>query len=286
MKKSSIILISIIAFVLALMAILFGAVFCLRSQTVTVLGDKSISISKEEIISSAGLKKGQSIFLIDKEKAISNIEAKHAEIKVIQIKTTGLTSIEIRVRARHEMFYTIYNDRYYIMDEELKVLEIKEIETEEGINPVPQLTHIKDNSLNINNSTLKCDFVGNSFQQQASYALNEAMQNNVKEVLENNEKVYYTRTDFVDMFKYVEFETFESFNHIIITTKHGVKFDIENPSIDLSDKLNICLASVNALIEEGENRQASGVIKIYYDVNGVQHNIYIPDVDDQGNGNE
>mgnify|MGYP003291454169 CR=1 FL=1 len=254
MKKGAIISISVIAFILALIAILFGAGFCLRSQTVTVLGDKAISISKEEIISSTGLKNGQSIFLIDKEKVISNIEAKHAEIKVIQIKTTGLTSIEICVRARHEMFYTIYNGKYYIMDEELKVLEIKEIETEEGVNPIPQLTHIKDNSLNINNSTLKCDFVGNEFQQQAAYNLNQAMQNNVKEVLENNEKVYYTRTDFVDMFKYVEFEMFKSFNKIIITTKHGVKFDIENPSIDLTGKLNICLASVNALIKEGENR--------------------------------
>lgn len=285
MKKGAIISLSMILLILALIGILFGAGFCLRSQTVKVVGDRPISISKEEIISSAELKNGQSIFLIDKEKAIKNIEAKHAEIKVIQIKTKSVTEIEIVVRARQKMFYTIFNDKYYIMDEELKVLEIKEIITENGANPVPQLTHIKDNSLNINNSTLKCDFVGNDFQQKVMYSLNQAMLNNVKEELEKNKKVYYSRADFVDMFKYIEFESYESFNKIILTTKYGVKFDIENPSENLTNKLNICLSTVKSLIAEGEGREASGVIKIYIDNDGVQHNIYIPKTENLETGN-
>ncbi len=285
MKKKTIITLSILLFFIVLTSILFGAVFCLRTQSVTVVGDSAISVGKEEIISAGGFKTGRSIFLLDKEKAISNIEAKYADVKVVQIKTTSVTKIEICVRARHKMFYTVFNDKYYIMDEELKVLEIKEIETDQGVNPVPELTHIKDGSLNINNSTLKCDFIGSEFQQKAIYALNQAMLNNVKTKTDTVTQ-YYTRVDLVDMFEFVEFESYESFDKIILTTKYGVKFDIENPSENLSKKLSICLATLNSLIEEDQgDRQASGVIKIYYDINGVQHNVYIPKDNNQENGN-
>ena len=116
MRKGSVIALSIIALLLVTAGVLFGAVFCLRSQSVKVVGDSPITISKEDIISTAGLKKGQSIFLIDKEKALNNIEAKFPYVKVIQIKTTSLTEIEFVVRARHKMFYAEDDTKYYIMD--------------------------------------------------------------------------------------------------------------------------------------------------------------------------
>ena len=124
MKKGAVITLSIVALILVLTGVLFGAVFCLRTQKVVVLGETPVTISKEDIVSAAGFKKGESIFLLDKEKAISNIEAKHAEIKVVQIKTTSVTEIEIRIRARHKMFYTTFGENYFILDEDLKVLDI------------------------------------------------------------------------------------------------------------------------------------------------------------------
>lgn len=276
MKKKGIISLSIIVVLIVLTGVLFGTVFCLRKQNVVVLGDNSPIVSKEDILKVAKLKNGQSIFMIDKETAINNIESEFPEIKVIQIKTTSIDEIKIYVRARHEMFYTEFNDKYYVLDEDLKVLRIIE-ESEEGqaSNEPTNLTQIENGVLNINSSTKICDFVGSDYQKKTTYELCKAVTNNVK-TKQGENKEYYTRADMCDILKVVEFEEFKTFNKIIITTKYGVKLDIENPTKNLADKINICFSTIRALISEGDNREQSGTIKIYYDLEGMQKNIYIP----------
>ena len=277
MKKKGIISLSIIVIVIVLTGVLFGTVFCLRSQNVTVLGDISLQISKEDIIKVANLKNGQSIFMVDKETATNNIESKFAEIKVVQIKTTSINEIKIFVRARHEMFYTEFNDKYYVLDEDLKILRIIE-ESEDGqpSNEPTNLTHIENEVLDINSSTKICDFVGSDYQKKIAYELCKAVTNNVK-TKQGDQEEYYTRTDMCDILKSINFEEFNTFNKIIITTKYGVKLDIESPTKHMADKINICFSTIRALISEGKDREQSGTIKIYYDLDGTQKNIYIPE---------
>lgn len=271
MKKGKIITLSIIAFLIAIASILFGVVFCLRNQDVKVLGDYPLNISREELISTANIKKGKSIFMIDKETAINNIESKYPYVKVVQIKTTNLTSIEIRVRARHEMFYTKSHDNCYILDEELKVLNIVPIANETELS---NLSFIKENQLNIPASTLKCDFIGKSWQQNTTYNLFVSMSRVVTKKV-GKEEVYLSRADISKMLRTIEFETFKSFNTITIKTNYGVELSIEKPEINLEEKINICFSTINQFVEEKNGKEKSGLIKIYYDESGVMKTIYI-----------
>lgn len=275
MSKKGIISLSILVIVIALIGVLFGAVFCLRTQNVSVLGDSPVAATKEEIISTAGLKNGKSIFMLDKDTAIQNIEKTYPTIKVVQIKTTSVTTIEICVRARHEMYYTEYNDNFYILDEDLKVLEIIDTSLSEETDEPTHLTHIENGVLNISASTKQCDFVGTSYQQSVAYNLYTAMITTVTKQEGEGEQateVYLTREDVCEMIRDVQFESYKTFNKIIITTKYGVKLDIENPSENLQNKINICFSTIKQL----NGREQNGTIKIYYDLENVMQCIYIP----------
>ncbi len=266
-----------------LTGILFGTVFCLRSQTVTVLGETPVDISREDIISAAGFKHGESIFMLDKTSAINNIEDKFSHIKVVQIKTTGLTKVEIRIRARHEMFYTEYNKNYYVMDEELKVLNIIEEAPEGETSKKPtNLIEIPATNLNINTSTLKCDFVGGK-SQEVICEFYHSIINNVKNI-NDGEKEYYTRADVKDIVKKVELVHYNSFTKIVIQTKYGVVLDIENPTENLTDKMNVCLSTIKTFLlspdMETQIKAQEGTIKIYYDLNNNQVSVYIPQVNE------
>lgn len=269
MKKSGIITLSIIALTLALTGVLFGAVFCLRKQNVTVVG-VPISISKDEIIATAGLKKGESIFMINKQKATTKIEEKYPYLKVIQIKTTNLFAIDIRVRARYETFYTEHNNNFYILDEDLKVLRI----LEKTADNTPQLSHIEDGVLNINETTKVSDFIGNAYQTNVIYNLFSGMNNSARKT-DGTNREFLTRPEIIETIKYVDFEKFETFNKIIVTTKYGVKLDIENPTINLENKINICFSLINSWIEEENESYLSSVIKIFYDLENNMKTTYI-----------
>ncbi len=276
MKKGSIITLFLITVVLATIGVLFGAVFCLRTQNVTIIGDALFDISNDEIIRSAEIKNGNPIFMINKDTAINKIESAYPYVKVIQIKTISLTEIDIRIRARHEMCYKEQNDNYYIMDEELKVLKIiKASEDGEESNKPTHLIYVENEMANINSETVEGDFVGTDYQKEVGQILYYSFVNNVKEKTPETTE-YYTRADMCDIVKSIKFESKSSFDKIVITTKYGIKFDIENPSIDLTHKMNVCLSTVNSLIDEGLGREKSGTIKIYYSLEGVQQNVYIP----------
>ena len=281
MKKSGVISLSIIIFLIALSGVLFGVVFCLRDQKVIILDKSELEISNEDIIKTAGLKKGQSIFMIDKDKAISKIEAKYPYLKVVQIKTTSVTEIEICLRARHDMFYAKHNNNFYILDEELKVLTI--IENNESNEPT-QLTRIEETALNINDLTKVCDFVGNEKQQKAVKELYVALITTVAKTEGEGEEaieVAITREDVCDILKNIQFEVFETYNKMVITTKYGVKLDIENPTQNMQDKINICFATIEHFLSDPqtESKAQTGTIKIFYDIENNQKCVYIPHAD-------
>ena len=276
MSKKAVISLSIVAFLIVLVGVLFGTVFCLRSQSVVIVGDSPISISKEEIISTAGLKNGESIFIIDKDSAINKIEATYPKVKVIQIKTTSVNEIEICVRARHEMCYTKNNNNYFVLDEEFKVLDIIE-SNNEGDNAPTHLTYIKENTLNINSSTMICDFVGDEFKRDIMSNLVSSMLRVVTKI--DNEEEYISRSDICNLIRNVEFGEHSTFKKVILTTKYGVKLDIESPNVDLENKINICFSTIKSFVTSEDSqiqaKSTSGTIKIYYDIDNNQKSIYI-----------
>lgn len=274
MKKRSIIGLSIVLCLIVLIGVLFGAVFCLRNQKVVAVGETALNHTANEILKAGDLSYGQPIFMINKEKAIKKIESTYADVKVVQIKTTSLFDIEIIVRTRVAMAYAEFNEKYYLLDEELKVMEI--LEKAETSEPT-HLTNIKSELLKIDAKTAVCDFVGNAFQTNAFYNTYNAMINTFqKDGAEGKE--YFDREDVQEMIRNIEFEQHKTFNKVIITTKYGVKLDIENPNQNLTNKMNVCYATIEDFIAKSNNKEKSGTIKIYYDLDNELKCIYVPQV--------
>jgi len=254
MSKGKIITLSIMSFLLVLIIVLFSAVFCLRSQNVVIVEGSELNVSHTDIISASGLKNGQSIFMLDKEKAISNIESAYPYIIGVQIKTTSVVSVDIVVRAREELYYMAYNQNYYILDEDLKVLNI--VHTE------PSLIRLKDGAISLNDDTKVSDFMGNDYQKACLYQLYTAMYTTQ----------YIDRSGMCDMLEDVEFLYFDTFSKMVISTDSGVKVEIEDPNENLQYKVNNCFSLYQTLTIE---QKSTGTIRFYYDRLGSEVCTYI-----------
>lgn len=264
MTKKSIIISSILLSIVALMAILFGAVFRLRNVSVEVQPGANITVTNDKIVESANLKKGKSIFMLDKQSAINNIEQTYAEIKVVQIKTTNLMSVKIIVRERKEMFYAEHNSAYYCLDEDLKVLRLTEVE------PTNLIKITTD--IGITSNTKKCDFMSQDYAK-ITYDMFVGMYTNVKV-----EGRYAEREDMCNLVESIEIKTAHAltedgnggfeYTNLILKTRAGVVMQIANPNTDLDRKINICFAAYfNPAVDNTKGR-----IVIKYD--GT--NVYLP----------
>ena len=260
MTKKKLIGFLITLFLITSVIILFSFVFCVREQEVSVVNSNPITVGKSEILTAANIKDGSPIFMINKEKATENIENKFPYVKVVQIQTTGLRKINIIVRARVKMYYTEYENDYYIFDEDLKLLEISH---DRPIN----LIQIEEGVLEITDKTTVCDFVGTVKQKNIMLNLYKAMTTTVLKNDGENE-VYLNREDICNVLKSVSFEEYETFDKLIITTSYGVKLDIETPQKDLDYKINICFSTIKNFIENANDYEKSGVIRLFYNLNG------------------
>ena len=98
--------------------------------------------------------------------------------------------------------------------------------------------------------------------------------------IKNVSLTYQTLTDEI---KAIEFKSFSTFNAIIITTKYGVKLDIENPQNDMANKINICYLAISQYVQSEDEIEQSkatkGTIKIYFDLENNQKLVYIPEIE-------
>lgn len=281
-KKAKIITISIVLSILALILILFGAVFCLYKQDVVFIGDRSstIDITNEEIIESAGLKKGRPIFSLDKETAMNNIERTYPYLKVIQINTVSAIRIEISVRERYEMYYT-YSDstkKYYVLDEELKVLRISNIEPI-GITKLESsiLGEEMLDILGITSNTIVSDFLSTENYRGITYNLFVSMYNTVM-IDDAGTDRYVDREDIKSLITKLQFAKGytleETYDRVILNLSNGFIVDIGKPQENFQDKVNICFSALDTLIENGETR---GTIKYTYLDDGTERINFIRD---------
>lgn len=246
MTKKSIIISSILLSIVALMAILFGAVFRLRQVDINIAlpEGSTISVTKEDILNASKLKMGGSIFMVDKQSAIDNIEQTYAEIKVVQIKTTSVMRVEIKVRERIEMFYAEYQNTIYCMDEDLKVMRIFAKTSESEPTNLIKIT----TDIGITSNTKKCDFMSQDYAK-ITYNMFVGMYTYVK--IDNSRDA--EREDMCNLIKSIKFKTAHAltdagnsgveYTNLIINTRTGVVIQIAEPQSNLGRKLNICFAA-------------------------------------------
>lgn len=271
MSKGKIITFSIISLIIVLNIVLFGAIFRLRKQTV-ILGE-DITYTKEDIINTANLKNGKSIFLLDKEKAISNIETKFADLKVVQIKTTSVTEIEIKVRKRYETYFIKNLGSYYVMDQDLKVLRIVPDTELEQIAEIEQLVQITTKVKNLDAETKIADFLGTDVQKNMAYNLFSAV---YETQMPGKEIGAAAHIKFCSLIKEVSFDngytaSGQVYDRLIIKTTQGMTFDIGKATNDLPRKINICFT---AMASDKIQDKTKGTITISYDANGKEIKTY------------
>lgn len=254
--KKRIIGLSIVAVTLILIGVLFGFVFCVRNQNVSYL-DKNIKITKQELLETANIKNGTPIFTIDKSSAINNIESKFPGIKVVQIKTTSIIDIQIVVDSRKEIYFTTHEDFVYIMDKELKVLQIAE---KADMSKYENLIEISNKIAKINKNTKVCNFVGTtSYQNIAKNLYNAIYKNAVKQVGE--EKQHLTHAEVLELVKNVKMSvgaTLSGECDVLILEladstsfgTYGKTIEIWKPESDLDYKFNACFSTLTTLQEK------------------------------------
>ncbi|MBR2970075.1 MAG: FtsQ-type POTRA domain-containing protein [Clostridia bacterium] len=252
MKKTIIASTLLITFI-ALITVLFSVVFCLRQQSVTFL-DQNITYSKDEILSTAGLKNGESIFMIDKDKAIENIESTYPDLKVVHISTTSLTKIDIRVKKRHELFYIQSENKYYILDQDLKVLDI--LSSEPSLIKI-DLEYSKAHKKGDFILTDKASITADLFVAVYTTMLESEGADAYNEMGAKIEKISFSTAHILT----------GEYGRIIITLKSGIQFDIGRPNINLQNKLNICY---HAMLTDDVD-DTTGIVRIYYDADGTEH---------------
>ena len=256
MTKKSIITTSILLSILALIIVLFGAVFRLRQVDINIAlpEGSTISVTKEDILNASKLKMGGSIFMVDKQSAIDNIEQTYAEIKVVQIKTTSVMRIEIKVRERIEMFYAEYQNTIYCMDEDLKVMRIFAKTTESEPTNLIKI----ETDIGITSNTKKCDFMNKTYAD-ICYKFFVGMYTNV--MISGR---YVERADMCALVKTIKFEKAHAltedgnnavaYTNLILITHQGVTMQIANPETDLGTKLNICFAAFDKLTDKTKGK--------------------------------
>ena len=271
MSKGKIILLSIIGLIIVLTTILFSAVFRLKKQTVVASAD--VTYSSEEIVKAAELKRSQSIFLINKESAINKIEAKFADLKVIQIKTTSLTEIEIKVRKRYPAYYIKNLGSYYVLDQDLKVLNVVADSEAEQIANIENLVKITTKPQNLNVETKVSDFLGSESEQNMSYNLFSAVYSTKIPTTITGAEAY---TEFCNLIQEISFAkgytaNGQTYDRLIVKTKQGMSFDIGKATNDLTRKINLCFTAMES--EEIADKTI-GTITISYDETGKETKTY------------
>ncbi len=300
--KKRVITISIISTILLAiiitLAVLFGAVFCLKHQNVVFVSDEDKAeillqyneITNEEtiaqdIIKTAKLKANQSIFKQNIALATQNIEKAYPYIKVSKITAVSINTFEIRLKARYEMFcYKLAENKFLVLDEDLKVLKIEDTQKEglifiksekvkETLNKdnLFNVEEISKNFLNVSDSVEEGDFVGTEYYQNIFSNLYASIYKTVKLKDEEGNLNYVERGDIKNLIESVEFKLGYSYERMVLTLNYSCQnesynfvLDIVKPNENLEHKINLCFSSLPTLIENGKQ---SGTLRYYYNEN-------------------
>lgn len=120
-NKRLIIILSVFSF-LVLIAVLCSTVFTVKSVSLRWLTTTNVFDQKDaEIIADVQL--GESVFLVDKEAIITNLENKHPYLKVVSVEVKFPNKLVVHTAERQDLYsLKIKDNKHAILDSECKVL--------------------------------------------------------------------------------------------------------------------------------------------------------------------
>lgn len=291
MRKKQIVLISVLsvlaAIILALI-VLFGAVFCLRHVEIAYLDNAEQEIislypdyTEQAIVDLANLDVGKSIFTQNTDQAIKNIESckDFPQLKVTRITAKNVNTFQIRLSVRHEMFYYNYLSKYFVLDEQLKVLKILTEKPENLIeinttktNEINKAETI-NNIFNVTNETDICNFIGGEYYQNLFLNLYSSIYSTV--TIENEgTSTFVDYKNIATILKDVSFTVGYAYDNLVLNVNlpneadgFNYRIEIGKPSVNLQNKIYSCFYTANWLAKQQLNNQT---IRCYYNTNGAE----------------
>lgn len=269
-KRSVIIWSSVLLGIVALFTILFGVVFRVRKIEFSYADDFCYKTQINDIASCSGLKKGGMIFALDRDKVEKDIEKNFPYARVESVNITSLTKVEVKLSSRKPLYYQAENEKYYILDEDCKVLNI--------ITDIEQAKQyiLLNQVFNLGDTVEVGDFVKTGRAKVCTSLYNSLYSNAVLNI--GGQDKYLEREDMCTYVKIIKFGQVAELNGkvdvIYLTTSYGCTISITEPSVNLDLKINMAFSALRTIIEQdatdGTNLQASGtiVVRYAYDVNG------------------
>ncbi|MBQ3502975.1 MAG: hypothetical protein IJA72_04880, partial [Clostridia bacterium] len=126
-KRAVIITTSVLVAIVAVLTILFGFVFRVKNITVSCSEQFKYQQQIDKILEVAKLDKNDSIFSVNRNKIIKNIEQNYpyARVDGVNLKPT---SVKLVLSNREPLYYFTENEICYVLDEDCKVLDVISID--------------------------------------------------------------------------------------------------------------------------------------------------------------
>ncbi len=132
------IIVSVLVFV-AVVVVLASAVFCVKKVEIVwykTPTTTTASITQEQFLEKSGVA-NSSVFLLDREKAVKNIESTYPDVRVISLEVLWPNVMKIHAVEREEVYaLPIKNGKFALVDEYFKVLDVVDTFTSTKTNAI------------------------------------------------------------------------------------------------------------------------------------------------------
>lgn len=247
-----------------IVTILFGAVFRVRDIKLNYNAEFYYKDQVSDILSVSKLKKNISIFEINQDKIIKNIESNYPYARVEGVNLTSFTSVNIKLSNRAPLYYFTENEICYILDEDSKVLET--VTTEEYNNKNYQFIDLK-NVFSASENIQVGQFLDGKYSNILKDLYNSLYSNAMIEVDNGNgefEAKYLEREDMLQIINDIQFiyeyELNGKVDKLVMNTSFGVKMSIIEPQKDLDNKINRAFSAFRAL-QAGDRENSTTLIQ-------------------------
>lgn len=241
-NKKLIILLSILCFVTVL--IVMGSVlFSVQQITAYCYNDDDVAVEMAVAnTDNNGIKRGRSIFLLNENEVIANVESKVNNIKVINIERKFPNAVYINYVKIFDYLAYELDGKVYYASSELKVLSEGEVRDNYSgyikLVCTSEQTAVKDGYL----------FAGSSKARSIMLSIMDAI---------TQLGMHSTMTD---LFEFVDIDRYLAGGSIYIKTRTGVYIEVQGNEQGMKEKLHYAMSLYYA---QDKNRQQTGTIIAY-----------------------
>ncbi len=241
-NKKLIILLSILSFV-TILVVLGSVLFSVQQITAYCYNDDDVAVEMAVAnTDNNGIKRGRSIFLLNENEIIANVESKVNNIKVVNIERKFPNAVYINYVKIFDYIAYEFDGKVYYASSELKVLS-------EG--------EVKDNYSGY--IELICKSEQTAVKGGYLFADGSKARNILLSVMDAVTQLGMHST-MTDLFEFVDIDKYLGGGSVFIKTRTGVYIEIQGNELGMKEKLHYAMSVYYA---QDKNRQQQGTITVY-----------------------